>query len=470
MSTVITSVDAGSPAERAGIRAGEQLLMINHHEIVDVLDYRFFCYDPSVSLRLREADGTTRHLTIEKEEGEDLGLNFDTYLMDEPRPCSNHCLFCFVDQMPPNMRDTLYFKDDDARLSFLMGNYITLTNLTEREAQRIIDLRISPINVSVQATEPQLRRTLLGNKDADKSLKYMRAFGEAGIEMNGQIVVCPGWNDGEHLRRSIEDLMDIGFNSCSIVPVGLTKFRKGLARLEPVTKEKAGEIIDLVDEYGAKCLEKYGTRMFFCADEFYIKAERPLPDEEYYEEYQQLDNGVGMLRSTMNEFLSGLEDAESGDVASFTVATGKAAEPFIRQSVKNEAYSAAEIAALLQARCERLTDIPEKVDFFDALPDYDLAFYTNKKSKTDAAVSLEMLQKVLPKLEALNDWSTDGIHDMLIAFAEELGVKNATLMWPLRIACAGKLVTPGGAVEICKILGKDETIRRVKCGIEKLGG
>ena len=470
MSTVITSVDAGSPAERAGIRAGEQLLMINHHEIVDVLDYRFFCYDPSVSLRLREADGTTRHLTIEKEEGEDLGLNFDTYLMDEPRPCSNHCLFCFVDQMPPNMRDTLYFKDDDARLSFLMGNYITLTNLTEREAQRIIDLRISPINVSVQATEPQLRRTLLGNKDADKSLEYMRAFGEAGIEMNGQIVVCPGWNDGEHLRRSIEDLMDIGFNSCSIVPVGLTKFRKGLARLEPVTKEKAGEIIDLVDEYGAKCLEKYGTRMFFCADEFYIKAERPLPDEEYYEEYQQLDNGVGMLRSTMNEFLSGLEDAESGDVASFTVATGKAAEPFIRQSVKNEAYSASEIAALLQARCEKLTDIPEKVDFFDALPDYDLAFYTNKKSKTDAAVSLEMLQKVLPKLEALNDWSTDGIHDMLIAFAEELGVKNATLMWPLRIACAGKLVTPGGAVEICKILGKDETISRVKRGIEKLGG
>ena len=201
------------------------------------------------------------------------------------------------------------------------------------EAQRIIDLRISPINVSVQATEPQLRRTLLGNKDADKSLEYMRAFGEAGIEMNGQIVVCPGWNDGEHLRRSIEDLMDIGFNSCSIVPVGLTKFRKGLARLEPVTKEKAGEIIDLVDEYGAKCLEKYGTRMFFCADEFYIKAERPLPDEEYYEEYQQLDNGVGMLRSTMNEFLSGLEDAESGDVASFTVATGKAAEPFIARLV-----------------------------------------------------------------------------------------------------------------------------------------
>ena len=333
MSTIITSVDRHSPAERAGITPGEQLLTINGHQIIDVLDYRFYGYDTDCCLELREPAGTVRTVSLRKPEGRDLGLNFDTVLMDDMRSCANHCIFCFVDQMPPGMRKTLYFKDDDARLSFLQGNYITLTNLTDREAQRIIDLRISPINVSVQATEPQLRRTLLGNKDADKSLEYMRAFGEAGIEMNGQIVVCPGWNDGEHLRRSIEDLMDIGFNSCSIVPVGLTKFRKGLARLEPVTKEKAGEIIDLVDEYGAKCLEKYGTRMFFCADEFYIKAERPLPDEEYYEEYQQLDNGVGMLRSTMNEFLSGLEDAESGDVASFTVATGKAAEPFIARLV-----------------------------------------------------------------------------------------------------------------------------------------
>ena len=334
VSTIITAVDAGSPAERAGIKTGEQLLKLNGHKIVDVLDYRFFCYDPVVTVEVKEGCGAVYHKTIRKEEGEDLGLNFDTYLMDEPRPCSNHCVFCFVDQMPPDMRDTLYFKDDDARLSFLMGNYITLTNLTEREAQRIIDLRISPINVSVQATEPQLRRTLLGNKDADKSLEYMRAFGEAGIEMNGQIVVCPGWNDGEHLRRSIEDLMDIGFNSCSVVPVGLTKFRKGLARLQPVTKEKAGEIIDLVDEYGAKCLEKYGTRRFFCADEFYIKAERPLPDEDYYEDYQQLDNGVGMLRSTMNEFLRGLDDVESGDVPGFTIATGCAAEPFIARLVE----------------------------------------------------------------------------------------------------------------------------------------
>ncbi len=333
MSTIIASVDAGSPAERAGIRAGETLLRLNRHEIVDVLDYRFYGYDPTLSIELAEPDGTLRRLRVRKEEGEDLGLNFETYLMDEPRPCSNHCVFCFVDQMPPGMRDSLYFKDDDARLSFLMGNYITLTNLTEREAQRIIDLRISPINVSVQATEPQLRRTLLGNKNADKSLDYMRAFGKAGIEMNGQIVVCPGWNDGEHLRRTIEDLMEIGFRSCSVVPVGLTKYRRGLAKVPPVDAAKAAEIIDTVDEYGEKCLKRFGTRMFFCADELYLKAGRELPDEAYYEDYNQLDNGVGMLRSTMNEFLDALADVEDGDVPGFTVATGVAAAPFITRLV-----------------------------------------------------------------------------------------------------------------------------------------
>ena len=328
----ISHIDPDSPLRHTA-HPGDRLVSINGNPITDVLDYKYYAYDPELAVCLRRPDGTEHTVHVSKPLGGELGLDFETYLMDNAHSCANHCVFCFIDQMPPGMRPTLYFKDDDARLSFLMGNYMTLTNLSEREVQRIIHLHISPINVSVQATEPQLRRTLLGNKDADKSLEYMRAFGEAGIEMNGQIVVCPGWNDGEHLRRSIEDLMDIGFNSCSIVPVGLTKFRRGLARLEPVTKEKAGEIIDLVDEYGAKCLEKYGTRMFFCADEFYIKAERPLPDEEYYEEYQQLDNGVGMLRSTMNEFLSGLEDAESGDVASFTVATGKAAEPFIARLV-----------------------------------------------------------------------------------------------------------------------------------------
>ena len=345
MSTVIASLDAGSPAEKAGIKVGERLVSVNGHQMVDVLDYRFYCYDPVLILDLETAEGKMRSVKVKKEEGEELGLNFDSYLMDEPRPCSNHCLFCFVDQTPPGMRETLYFKDDDARLSFLMGNYITLTNLSDREVQRIIDLRISPINVSVQATDPQLRRVLLGNVNADKSLEHMRSFGKAGIVMNGQIVVCPGWNDGDQLRRSIEDLMEIGFESCSIVPVGLTKYREKLAKIQPVTAEKAAEIIDIADEYGALCLEKYGTRRFFCADELYIKAGRALPEEEYYEEYQQLENGVGMLRSLINEFNYALEDVDAHAAPrSVTVATGKAAEPYL-----------AELFASAKSKCPALS-------------------------------------------------------------------------------------------------------------------
>ena len=233
MSTVITSIDPHSPAEKAGIAVGEQLLVINGHHIVDVLDYRFYGYDPVAVLRLSK-DGHTRTVTIRKEEGRDLGLNFNTYLMDEMHQCANHCLFCFVDQMPPNMRPSLYIKDDDERLSFLLGNYTTLTNLSEREAQRIIDLHISPINVSVHATEPQLHCMLLGNKGAERSLEYIRRFCKAGIVMNGQIVVCPGWNDGDALRRTLRDLTDWQFSSCSLVPVGITKYRKGLAKLRPV--------------------------------------------------------------------------------------------------------------------------------------------------------------------------------------------------------------------------------------------
>ena len=255
MSTVITSIDPHSPAEKAGIVVGEQLLEINGHHIVDVLDYRFYGYDPVAVLRLSK-DGHTRTVTIRKEEGRDLGLNFNTYLMDEMHQCANHCLFCFVDQMPPNMRPSLYIKDDDERLSFLLGNYTTLTNLSEREAQRIIDLHISPINVSVHATEPQLHCTLLGNKGAERSLEYIRRFCKAGIVMNGQIVVCPGWNDGDALRRTLRDLTDWQFSSCSLVPVGITKYRKGLAKLRPVDSECAREIIAIAEEYGQENLRR----------------------------------------------------------------------------------------------------------------------------------------------------------------------------------------------------------------------
>ena len=335
MSTIITSVDRHSPAERAGIAAGEQLLTINGHEIIDVLDYRFYGYDTDCRLELREPSGAQRTVSLRKPEGRDLGLNFDTVLMDDMRSCANHCIFCFVDQMPPGMRQTLYFKDDDARLSFLQGNYITLTNLTDREAQRIIDLRISPINVSVHTTDPQLHCTMLGNKNALRSLDYIRAFCKAGIVMNGQIVVCPGWNDGDQLRRTLRDLTEMQFSSCSLVPVGITKYRQGLAKLRPVDAATAAEIIDIADEYGRENLERFGTRRFFCADELYLRAGRPLPQAEHYEGYRQLENGVGLMRSLEDDFLAGLATVDvPARFSPFTIATGTAAAPFLQGLVQ----------------------------------------------------------------------------------------------------------------------------------------
>ncbi len=331
MSTIIASIDRHSPAERAGIQAGEQLLTINGHPIVDVLDYRFYGYDPVSHIELKTAAGDVRTVTLRKAEGQDLGLNFDTYLMDEMRSCANHCVFCFVDQMPPGMRSTLYFKDDDARLSFLLGNYITLTNLTEREAQRIIDLHISPINVSVHATDPQLHCTLLGNRDAARSLDYIKAFCKAGIVMNGQIVVCPGWNDGDHLRRTLRDLTEWEFSSCSLVPVGITKYRRGLAKLRAVDGACAREIIAIAEEYGQENLRRFGTRRFFCADELFLRAGMELPQEAYYEGYRQIENGVGMLRSLEQEFVSALHlESREESPSPFTIATGTAAAPFMR--------------------------------------------------------------------------------------------------------------------------------------------
>ena len=304
MSTKIQSVDAGSPVERAGVHAGETLLEINGHRVVDVLDYKFYGYDPRLTLTLRAENRTTRTVRLRKREGEDMGLNFETYLMDCARSCANKCIFCFVDQLPKGMRDTLYFKDDDARLSFLMGNYITLTNLSDREAQRIIDLHISPINVSVHATDPALRSMLLGFPNGGRGLELMRRFAENGITMNCQIVSCPGINDGPALRKSMEDLVGMypGVNSVSIVPVGLTRHRGGLYPLEPYQADTAAAVVDMVEAYGADCKERFGTTVFWCSDEFYLKAEREIPEPECYEDFQQFENGVGMLSLFKSEF------------------------------------------------------------------------------------------------------------------------------------------------------------------------
>ena len=329
----ISHIDPDSPLRHAA-HPGDRLVSINGNPITDVLDYKYYAYDPELAVCLRRPDGTEHTVHVSKPLGGELGLDFETYLMDNAHSCANHCVFCFIDQMPPGMRPTLYFKDDDARLSFLMGNYMTLTNLSEREVQRIIHLHISPINVSVHATEPQLHCTLLGNKGAERSLEYIRRFCKAGIVMNGQIVVCPGWNDGDALRRTLRDLTDWQFSSCSLVPVGITKYRKGLAKLRPVDSECAREIIAIAEEYGQENLRRYGTRRFFCADELFLRAGLPLPEEEYYEGYRQIENGVGMLRSLEQEFLSAMKLEEPDAAPSpFTIATGVAAAPFMQTLV-----------------------------------------------------------------------------------------------------------------------------------------
>ena len=255
LSSKIKSVDPGSPGQLAGILPGDTLVSINGERVVDVLDYKFYSYDPRLKVELADANGNRRTLHIRKAEGQDLGLEFETYLMDHAHRCANNCVFCFVDQMPKGLRDTLYFKDDDDRLSFLLGNYVTLTNLSPREIQRIIDLRISPINVSVHTTDPELRVELMGNRNAGKSIDVMRRLAEAGIHMNCQIVACPGLNDGPALERSMRDLTEMrsGVTSVAIVPVGLTKYREGLYPLRSYTAAEAGAVIDQVEAWARQC-------------------------------------------------------------------------------------------------------------------------------------------------------------------------------------------------------------------------
>ena len=338
--TVVCSVDAHSPASRAGIKVGEQLVQVNGHPVLDVLDYKFYTYDPKLSLVLRSPEGKERTVKVRKREGEDLGLNFETYLMDKARCCANRCIFCFVDQLPGGMRDTLYFKDDDARLSFLMGNYITMTNLSPRELDRIVELRVAPINISVHATDPDLRVMMLGHRNAGQIMNIMERFAKAHITMNCQIVSCPGINDGAQLRKSMEDLESLYpyVKSVSIVPVGLTCHREGLHPLEPYDKPKAEAVLDLVEEFAQKCLDKHGSRIFWCSDEFYLRAERAIPEDEYFEDYTQLENGVGMLRLLRTEFDSALRLADPVEsVRPFSTACGVDAAAWIREIVDSAA-------------------------------------------------------------------------------------------------------------------------------------
>lgn len=331
MSSVIKKIDKNSPLlHKAHI--GDRLVSINGNEITDVLDYKYFSYENRLEVVLESPHGNLRTVKVKKHEGGELGLEFETYLMDTARACRNRCLFCFVDQLPRGMRRTLYFKDDDARLSFLTGNYITLTNLSEREIQRIIDLHISPINVSVHATEPELRAKLLGNPNGARGYELMERLASGGIVMNCQIVCCPGLNDGEALTRSMEDLEKLypQVKTVSIVPVGLTKHREHLYPLVPFDSDGAGETIDRVEDFAKKCFEGHGSRIFFCSDEFFIKAQRPIPPDEYYEDYAQYENGVGILRLLAVEFEAAMATTDEKCAGTpFSMACGVSARPFL---------------------------------------------------------------------------------------------------------------------------------------------
>ena len=334
MSVTIFSVDHDSPAEHAGILPGETLCSINGNEICDILDYRFYETEKEVLLLLRDAQGADREIKLRKGQYESIGLQFETYLMDRQRSCRNKCVFCFIDQLPSGMRESLYFKDDDSRLSFLFGNYITLTNLSQREADRIIKMKISPINISVHTTNPELRCRMMGNRFAGDCLRYLYQFAEAGIKLNCQLVLCHGWNDGEELERTLRDLLPLypSVQSIALVPLGVSKFREGLTPLTPYTAETALEVVRAAERWGEQMQKQHGERICYAADEFYLKAGLPIPDAAFYGAFDQLENGVGLIANFREEFLFALEDV-SGDeeTHSGTLITGVSFAPFLEE-------------------------------------------------------------------------------------------------------------------------------------------
>lgn len=334
---VIQSVDEGSIAREMGIEPGDRLLSINGNEIEDIFDYRYYIADELVVLLIEKANGERWELEIEKEEWEDLGLEFEQGLMDEYKSCHNKCIFCFIDQMPPGMRDTLYFKDDDSRLSFLQGNYVTLTNMGDHDIRRIVKYHMEPINISFQTMNPELRCRMLNNRFAGEALKKVDVLYEAGIEMNGQIVLCKGINDRAELEYSIRELTKYlpHLRSVSVVPVGLSKYREGLERLEPFTKEDAKAVLETIHSWQERLYPQCGLHFIHASDEWYVLAGEEFPPEETYDGYLQLENGVGMLRLLYDEFAEALEEVE-GDTCEreLSLATGFLAYPHIERLSK----------------------------------------------------------------------------------------------------------------------------------------
>lgn len=358
MPVKILAVEPGGPASHAGVRPGETLLSINGNEICDILDYRFYETDRHLSIVLRDGAGAERTVQIRKGQYESIGLEFETYLMDQQHSCTNRCIFCFIDQLPKGLRKSLYFKDDDSRLSFLFGNYVTLTNLKEREVDRIIKMHISPINISVHTTNPELRVKMMGNRFAGKSLDILYRFAKAGIKLNCQIVLCRDINDGEELDRTLKDLTSLwpSVQSVAVVPLGLTKYRQGLYPLTGYDSETARAVVRQLERWGDRCEQKYGQRICYAADEFYLKAQLPIPPAPFYGDFDQLENGVGLMASLKQEFLDALEDfVPPASARKVTLATGVAAHPFL-DTLLDE----------LRQRCHNLTCnvIPIVNDFF----------------------------------------------------------------------------------------------------------
>ena len=338
---LIRKVQPGSIAEEMEIEAKDRLLAMNGETVEDIFDYQYLMQDEYVEVLIQKASGEEWLLQIEKDEEADLGVEFENGLMDEYRSCTNKCIFCFIDQMPKGMRSTLYFKDDDSRLSFLQGNYVTLTNMSDRDVERIIRYRLSPINISFQTTNPELRCRMLHNRFAGKALEKVRAFFEAGIEMNGQIVLCRGINDGKELERTLSDLSGYlpYLRSVSVVPVGLTRYREGLYPLEPFTKEDAVQVIALIRAWQRKLYPQWGVHFVHASDEWYLLAEQELPEEESYDGYLQLENGVGMLRLLLTEFEDSMDRLKKdgamqrwkGRKRTVSTVTGLISYPYIRR-------------------------------------------------------------------------------------------------------------------------------------------
>ena len=381
MSVKISGVDRHSPAAFHFIKPGDILESINGNEIRDVLDYRFYIDDELLNIRIRKPDGKIRNIKI-KTKGRELGLDFDTYLMDKQRSCANNCIFCFIDQLPQGLRSSLYFKDDDSRLSFLFGNYITLTNIGQKDVDRIIKMHISPVNISVHTTNPELRVKMMGNNRAGKVLDYIRQLAEAGIKMNTQLVLCPGYNDGEELTKTLEDLGRLypAVQSIACVPVGLTCCRDALTPLAPFTKEQAHDVLSRINIYNDKFLCYNNTNIAYAADEFYIKACEPMPGVERYGEFMQLENGVGLWTLLKSEVYEELESyTYSGRKRRVTVATGKAAYPLIKELCdsiceKSEGLSVnvINVPNILFGDMITVAGLICGNDFYEALKDLDL--------------------------------------------------------------------------------------------------